>query len=113
MVKLCRWILLWFIMSKRKSIILIKELPDCPIGTEFYLSMNEKYYSNDITKEYIFSIDEVESNIEFFYHGDKTSYDLFRIWNQVLPNLSPKDRYLNPLLGLDLSSLFKEIDDAG
>jgi len=49
-------------MTLPHILILFKSLPSCPVGTKFYLSLDNKFYfnesSNDI-KDYIFTIDEV------------------------------------------------------
>jgi len=103
-------------MSKHQIITLKQSLPNCPLGTEFYLSLDEKYYYNepdDTTKQYIFSIDEVESNKEFFYMGDKTTYKRLLVWANALGTLVPEEKYFNTSLGLDLNTLFKSIHDAG
>lgn len=73
-------------MNNKYIITLKQSLPNCSDGTEFYLSLDEKYYYNepdDTTKQYIFSIDEVESNKDFFYRGSKTGYDRYLIWTQL------------------------------
>lgn len=65
-------------MTPPKQLILFKALPSCPVGTKFYLSLDETYYYNDTSdnelKPYCFSVNEtlnsihIELSLTFFVH---------------------------------------------
>lgn len=56
--------------SPPKEIILIKAIPSCLTNTLFKLSLDEKFYYNEVDeinqKAYIFSIEDIKENPDFF-----------------------------------------------
>lgn len=64
--------------SPPKEIFLVKSIPSCMSYTLFKLSLDEKFYYNEVdeinTKTYIFSLEDIKANPDFFMSSSNNYY---------------------------------------